>query len=228
MNYQNLKKYRWPQQVEKTADKLNSLLAAAPDTVTRPPEINSLLIDRLIAITGYKPQESSGRINIKYTNQRKNQRDWMREIAVDTRWDQEKSVLEYARLDDAGKTPRKNRTQDSLSYARALWNDGLQKGWLRSMDHPSVKEDVEEILTFLNDRKIKATYNAVAAAIGIHHTQFVKLFQLLGARRPRASWVVNKDTLEPSRYLEGQKHPDLNTAKYVITDGPELRRMLGW
>lgn len=228
MNYKDLQKYRWPQQVEKTADKLNSLLAAAPDTVTRPPEINSLLIDRLIAITGYKPQESPGRLNINYTNQGKNQRDWMREIAVDTRWDQEKSVLEYARLDDAGKTPRKNRTQDSVSYARALWNDGLQKGWLRSLDHPSVKEDVEEILALLNDRKIKATYNAVAAAIGIHHTQLVKLFPLLGERRPRASWVVNKGTLEPTHYSEDQKHPDLNSAKYVITDGPELRRILGW
>ena len=140
-----MQRYRWPGQVEKTANKLNTLLADPPGQTTRKPEINTKLIDRLIEITGYKPQPTKAR-TIIYTNEEKNQRDWMREIALNNDWNQEKSVAEYAKLDAAGKTPRKNRTQDSVSYARALWNDGLQKGWLRDLDRSMAQENLNEIL----------------------------------------------------------------------------------
>jgi hypothetical protein len=222
------RRYRWPGQVEKTADKLNRLLADAPDSVPRRPEINTKLIDRLIAITGYEPPSSPRTININYTAPEKTQRDWMRDIAVDTHWDEERTVREYARLDAEGKTPRKSRTQDSLSYAQALWNDGLQKGWLRDLEHESVKQDVEEILDYLNENRVKATYNAVAEAIGIHHSNLVQLFPFLGERRPRASWVVNKRDHEPAKYTADQKHPDLDKAVRVVTDAAELRKLLGW
>jgi hypothetical protein len=228
MNDQQAKKYRWAGQVEKTANKLNTLLADPPDTIPRQPEINPKLIERLMAVSGQKPPKTPAPMKITFTNQEKNQRDWMREIALDARWDQEKTVQEYARLDAAGKTPRKNRTQDSTSYARALWNDGLQKGWLRDLQHPALQEDVDEILVYLETNQVKATYNAVAAAVAIHHTQLVKLFPLLGKRRHRASWVVNKDSLQPTGYTSKDIHPNFDRAKTVITDGIALRKALGW
>ncbi len=220
------KKYRWTAQVEKAANKLNSLLADPPDHLPRQPEINTRLIDRLVALTNHTPKAATQELKITFAKQERNQRDWMRELAVKYHWDQQQVVNAYAKLDSEGKTPRRNRSQDSLSYAKALWSDGVQKGWLRDTDGPDFKADVGSILRFLNAKRYKATYNAVASALGIHHTQMVQLFPKLGTRRAEASWVVNKDTLEPTKYSPEQRHPDLDNAKRIITDGAELRTLV--
>ena len=46
-------------------------------------------------------------------------------------------------------------------------------------------------------------------------------------RKTRAnSWIVNKDTGEPTGYLDSEKHPALHHTAQVITTGEELRDLL--
>jgi hypothetical protein len=110
-------------------------------------------------------------------------------------------------------------------YARTLWNDGVGKNWLRDPANPDFQADMQAILDYLNTVKIRATYQAVAGALGIHYDNTVPL---LGVRRPEASWVVEKDTHEPISYRAPQKHPDLYEDSEVIYSEVELRLRLGW
>ena len=48
--------------------------------------------------------------------------------------------------------------------------------------------------------------------------------QRLEAKDPRNSWIVNKNTGEPTGYLDSQKHPDLHRTTHVITTGRGVAR----
>ena len=79
--------------------------------------------------------------------------------------------------------------------------------------------DLVDILDFLNRTKIRATYGAVADVIGgIPQGVGAKL----GPRSPYASWIVNKESGEPSGYMDAEKHPDLYSSPHVLTTGDEL------
>lgn len=82
---------------------------------------------------------------------------------------------------------------------------------------------IEDVLGLLNERRLRATYAAVGGVIGIP-AQSVGTH--LGPRVPRASWVVNKKTRQPSGYLPNQIHSDLLRHGYVIETAVELLGML--
>jgi hypothetical protein len=60
------------------------------------------------------------------------QRDMMRELIRRLGQDEEAIVREYAKAERAGRVDRKSdlHSLSAEDYARALWRDGLKKGWL--------------------------------------------------------------------------------------------------
>ncbi len=217
--------YRWPARVTSTADKLLELLENAPEYTPREPIIDLALIDRLIALTGHTPEAKPKPLNISFKAEL-SQRDYMRDVALKHRWDADASIAEYSVLDEKGEAPRESRTQDSYSYAKALWNDGLKKGWLRDTKHKSFKEDVQQIFDFLNKTRIRATYGAVAGSLAIN-TQMLN--NHLGVPRTEAAWVVNKTTKLPTNYDKlGIPLPDGFEGSHVIVNSHALRKELDW
>ena len=82
--------------------------------------------------------------------------------------------------------------------------------------------DVAQILAFLNDHHVRATYRAVGEALGIPARA---VGAMLGPRRIEASWVVSAKTGEPTGYERDQKHPLLSGSR-LLTSGVELLRMM--
>jgi alkylated DNA nucleotide flippase Atl1 len=83
---------------------------------------------------------------------------------------------------------------------------------------------VEEILQFLDAEKVRATYGAVADVLGISPRS---VGALLGSRRPKASWVVNAASGEPTGYSDEQKDVSLRKRDQIIKTGTELLRRMG-
>ena len=86
--------------------------------------------------------------------------------------------------------------------------------------------ELQDIVQFLNQAQIRATYGAVAELVGgISRGIGARLTQLY-ARSPEASWVVSADSGLPTGYDVSETHPALLTKRGVITSGPELDS--GW
>jgi hypothetical protein len=78
------------------------------------------------------------------------QRDYMRKLFVEMGGDVGKACAAYARAERDGIVARSRNTHDMTpeDYARALWNDGVKKGWLAlaaapTSDHGSAPASVE-------------------------------------------------------------------------------------
>ena len=84
-------------------------------------------------------------------------------------------------------------------------------------------DQVDEILEFLNEKRIRCTYTAVAEVIG---TIPISVSRYLGTRCPEASWVVNKKYGIPTKYSENERHPDLFRTEKIIQSGLELMNVL--
>ena len=84
-------------------------------------------------------------------------------------------------------------------------------------------DQVEDILRFLNEKRIRCTYGAIGKVIG-KDAQWVGSH--LGIRRPEASWVVNSKTRKPTGYTENQYHRDLFRTEKIIFSGIELKNAL--
>src|SRR5262249_27637835 len=65
---------------------------------------------------------------------------------------------------------------------------------------------LEEILRFLNDTKVRATYGAVAEVLGVVPRS---MSARLGPHRPEASWIVSGENGLPTDYSEDEWHPEL-------------------
>ena len=65
---------------------------------------------------------------------------------------------------------------------------------------------LSEILQFLNDQQVRATYGAVADVLGVIPRS---LGALLGPRTPEASWIVSAATGLPTDYSQNETHPAL-------------------
>jgi hypothetical protein len=86
--------------------------------------------------------------------------------------------------------------------------------------------NLDEIIRFLNDQRIRATYGAVAGVLGVVPRS---LSAHLGARRPEVSWIVNAETGLPTDYNRQEIHPDLFSKAEIIRAGSELiLRMAAW
>jgi hypothetical protein len=82
---------------------------------------------------------------------------------------------------------------------------------------------LDEIIRFLNDEQVRATYGAVAELVG---GIAQGIGARLGFRRPEASWVVNADTGVPTGYRVDERHSALLSKADIITTGSELDRRL--
>lgn len=81
----------------------------------------------------------------------------------------------------------------------------------------------ELILGYLNRAQVRCTYEAAAEIMGVPKRS---IGRYLGDPRPYASWVVAKQTGEPTDYSDKDKHPRLHRWKHVITTGEELVRCM--
>jgi len=82
---------------------------------------------------------------------------------------------------------------------------------------------IGKVLDALNRHKTRATYGAVAGYLG---TQARSVSQLLGARRPEASWVVSKRNGLPTGYSRAQRHKDLQSNCRIIETTQELASLI--
>jgi alkylated DNA nucleotide flippase Atl1 len=80
-----------------------------------------------------------------------------------------------------------------------------------------------EILHYLDETQVRATYGAVAEVIGVVARS---IGTRLAPRRVEASWVVNAWTGLPTDYATEELHPALLRSSDVITTGEDLRRRL--
>ena len=83
---------------------------------------------------------------------------------------------------------------------------------------------VEEVLGFLNEKEMRATYGAVAEYLGVQPSSVV---QLLGEMSPRASWVVStKEPYLQTDYPTDKMHPELERTTLKIATAAALERGL--
>jgi hypothetical protein len=76
-----------------------------------------------------------------------------------------------------------------------------------------------DVVRFLNDNRVKATYGAVAELLGVRP---ISMGRRLGQRHREASWIVSAQTGRPTGYEPGEIHPEVFTTEDVIRTGPEL------
>ena len=81
---------------------------------------------------------------------------------------------------------------------------------------------LDQILDALNEYRVRATYGAVGKLID----QPASFLMNDLPRTPRNSWIVNKETHEPTGYTEEQKHPDLRTHSMVLETSASLQDWL--
>ena len=94
---------------------------------------------------------------------------------------------------------------------------------------PSGDVDLTEIVRFLNEEKVRATYGAVADLIGGIARGVGARLTAIYSMSPEASWVVNAETGRPTGYDQSQWHPDLFSKNSIIRTGSELAmRMSLW
>ena len=80
---------------------------------------------------------------------------------------------------------------------------------------------VKETLEFLNEKKIRCTYEALADCLdGVEAWNVAS--KLLGEKRPEVSWVVNKGKSLPTGFSGNQMHADLQKNAHVIRDAKGL------
>jgi hypothetical protein len=78
---------------------------------------------------------------------------------------------------------------------------------------------LDQILEFLNDEQVRATYGAVAEVLGVIPRS---LGVRLGPRRPEASWIVSAESGSPTDYSQDQWHPALLGNGDIIKSGTAL------
>lgn len=86
-----------------------------------------------------------------------------------------------------------------------------------------MQDKITMVVDYLNEVKIRCTYNAAAKALGVTPHALKKL---LGERRPETSWLVSSGTEEPTGYTDKEKHPELFRTKRIITSAEVLTRNL--
>jgi hypothetical protein len=86
-----------------------------------------------------------------------------------------------------------------------------------------VDPKLADIVRFLSEHKVRATYGAVAEVLGVLPRS---MGARLGPRNPQASWVVRLDTGMPSGYSTQEMDPELTTRTELIRNGAELARRM--
>lgn len=82
---------------------------------------------------------------------------------------------------------------------------------------------LDQLVEMLERYRVRATYGAVAG-----YLRQTPMFLMSGiARSQRYSWIVSKETSQPTGYTPDQIHPALGTNNMVLGDEADLRRWLG-
>lgn len=76
-----------------------------------------------------------------------------------------------------------------------------------------------EIIRFLSEHRIRATYGAVAERLGVLP---ISMGARIGPHTLEASWIVSGDTGLPTGYAPDQIHPDVLTSTQLIRSGADL------
>ena len=89
--------------------------------------------------------------------------------------------------------------------------------------------ELTDVIRYLNDAQIRATYGAVAELVGgIARGIGARLTQIY-SKSAEASWVVSADSGLPTGYAPNQRHPGLMRTSHIVTTGRELeQRMALW
>jgi hypothetical protein len=85
--------------------------------------------------------------------------------------------------------------------------------------HRAAAVSLDDILRFLNEEQVRATYAAVADVLGVVPRS---MGARLGPRRPEASWIVNAYNGLPTDYSQDEWHPALLSQSEIITSGRVL------
>lgn len=89
--------------------------------------------------------------------------------------------------------------------------------------------ELREIVRFLNEVQVRATYGAVAELVGGIARGIGARRTALYSRSPEASWIVSAESGMPTGYAASERHPALLNKAEVITSGHELKqRMARW
>ena len=83
--------------------------------------------------------------------------------------------------------------------------------------------ELAEIVTFLNNSRVRATYGAVAEILGVVPRS---MGARLGPRHIEASWIVSAATGLPTGYSPAEMHPDLRPSSPLIRTGDDLRERM--
>ncbi len=86
--------------------------------------------------------------------------------------------------------------------------------------------DLDDIIRFLNDEQVRATYGAVAELVGGIPRGIGARLTSMYSQSAEASWVVNADSGLPTGYQAHQRHPALLNDTEIIRSGSELERRL--
>jgi hypothetical protein len=82
---------------------------------------------------------------------------------------------------------------------------------------------LDEIITFLNNSRVRATYGAVAEILGVVPRS---MGARLGSHHVEASWIVSAATGLPTGYSPTEIHPELRTSSPLIRTGDDLRERM--
>ena len=102
-------------------------------------------------------------------------------------------------------------------------NRGLAGGAGRAGGAGASGVSAADVLAFLSESRIRATYGAVGSVLGVPAQS---VGRVLGERRVDASWVVNDATGLPTDYEQSDWHPDLLASSTIIRTGDELAMRL--
>jgi len=87
----------------------------------------------------------------------------------------------------------------------------------------AMARELEHIVSFLQQKRIKATYRAVGEMVGL---PALSVGRRLGPKCPKASWVVSKTTGDPTGYSEHEKDAHLDEETEIIESGADLARRM--
>ncbi|HYT68181.1 MAG TPA: hypothetical protein VEL51_17265 [Vicinamibacterales bacterium] len=96
-------------------------------------------------------------------------------------------------------------------------------------DPRAPRVQIRDIVRFLNEAHVRATYGAVAELIGGIPRGIGARLTALYSRSPEASWIVSAESGMPTGYAASERHPALLNKTEIISSGRELeQRMAAW
>ena len=227
---ERVRRSRWASQIETTAERLHHLLLSTPIPMPREPHINHDLVAGLIELSGYNanshPEDDA--FNVNFTASGKNQRDWMREIALELHYDRDRCIDRYAQLDEDGTTPRKRKSMSSHDYAVALWSDGVSKGWISPSDtglQSKLEADLRDANSNINSKVEGKDMDIDTALRSMGKSCFVKHFKTFSDSKLSSEDVI-EILRQSDNYTETACRTRTSNGRNIIKSGNARKALL--